>query len=97
MTTNPSLQRQNLHQQAREQMRCGTFHSAVEILVRAYQDCGPHILVMVDLASCYYMLQDYVNFRQWTLRSYDEFNQIKNQLSQDSFQSSSLALGKLLE
>jgi len=89
--------REQAHQLARQKMTAGDFPSAVGLLVQSYQSFGPHILSLVDLASSYYMLQDYLNFRHWTFLALEEWKKSKASLSLETIQSCALALGKLLE
>ncbi len=97
MISDLAQERERMHLQARQMMAADDFHCAVEILVRSYQSLGPHVLSLVDLASSYYMLQDYMNFRKWTLDTFEEFKKVKSQLSLQSLQSAASGLGKLLE
>lgn len=52
---------------------------------------------LMNLASCYYMLSDYVIFERFAKQSYDGYLQEKNILSDDEKTSAILGIAKLLE
>ncbi len=78
-------------------MNQGDFLGALDILVQARLKFGPQIQLICDLASCYYMLGDYENYKIWTEKAYKEYQKVKEKLSPETRQSACLALGKLLE
>lgn len=78
-------------------MKDDNFLLALQTLKETHTSYQGHILLLIDLASCYYMLNDHHSFQKWTLKSLEEFN-----LGYDSFSSTTqsravLGLGKLLE
>lgn len=78
-------------------MRTGDFISAIQLLLKTNISCGPHISLLVDLASCYYAQGDYENYRIWTLKARDEYFRVHSQLSPETRLSACLGIGKLLE
>ena len=73
------------------------FSEAVHLISQAVTDHGPHILILADQASCYYMLNDYDKFVKLSESTKENFNLNQRLFSDSTLVKSSLALGKLLE
>lgn len=78
-------------------MKKDDFLSALQTLKTTLSSHQGHILLLIDLASCYYMLDDYHNFHKWTLKSLEEFNIGSDHFSSNTQSRAVLGLGKLLE
>jgi hypothetical protein len=89
--------RQELHLKAYGLMQKEQFSSALVELKKTVTDFGPHVSLLADLASCYYMVGDYLNYRETTKLLLNEYNSSKDILSARTLSEVTLGLGKLLE
>jgi hypothetical protein len=94
MTAHP---RHHLHLKAYELMQKEQFSSALIELRKTVTEFGPHVSLLADLASCYYMVGDYLNYRETTKLLLNEYNSAKELLSPQTMSEVTLGLGKLLE
>jgi hypothetical protein len=70
---------------------------ALCILKAAVKEYGPHVGCLSDIASCYYMLNEYDQFSIYTKKLENEFEISHKKLSDDSFIKTITSLGKLQE
>src|SRR4051812_15564874 len=89
--------REICHETVRTLMKEGDFLKALGEGQKAINDYGPHILLLTDIASCYYMLGDYWNYHKLALQLHEDLTQIKPKLNLDSYLGATLGIGKLLE
>jgi hypothetical protein len=89
--------RQEGHLNAKTLMLRGEFAQAAMTLKGTLLAHGPHVLGLIDLASCYYMIQEVSLFREKTILAYEAFEKNRAQLSQITLKRVALGLGKLLE
>lgn len=89
---------QPYHIESRNLMKKDLFLEAAMTLKKGLaSDPEMNLLALVDLASCYYMLSDYVNFSKYTQKSYLEFQKQGSSLCLDQQMALALGLGRLLE
>ncbi len=85
------------HKEARALMAKDQFADAVSCLRGAMDAYGPHVHLLVDLASCYYMLDDFAKYREYTLFTETQFREVFPILNDGTKLHVILGLGKLLE
>lgn len=75
----------------------GDYEQAIIEIRRVIEQHGPHIGLLLDLASAAYLAQKFSFYRVATQEALKTFNEIHGQLSDRSYQRSCLSLGKMLE
>lgn len=85
------------HTKASRLMGQDDFINALQTIKTCFQNHQHHILPLIDMASCYYMLNDFYNFKKWTLKAESEFYQNQNLFSPQTLSQATLGLGKLFE
>lgn len=92
-----SALRASLHLQALEHIRCDRFIDALELLKKTIQQHGPNVRCLLDIASCYYMLDDHPKFIEATQKLEQEFKSAEPNLTEETYLRTLLGLGKLQE
>lgn len=89
--------RQEAHIEALKMIRQDQFLNALVVLKESQKNYGFNTLNLVEVASCYYMLNDYDNFKKTSLVIEKEFKKAESQLSPRQHILTCLGYGKLLE
>ncbi len=89
--------RQEAHIEALKMIRQDQFLNALVILKESQKNYGFNTLNLVEVASCYYMLNDYDNYKKTSLVLEKEFKKAESQLSPRQHILTCLGYGKLLE
>jgi hypothetical protein len=85
------------HGQAKKLMSQEKFADAAFMMKASMDNFGPHVLLLIDIASCYYMLNDAQSFQKYTEIGYQEFKRHHLALELNTQKKAALGLGKLLE
>lgn len=86
-----------LHQKAQQLMRTNSYASAIEVILEAIRDHGPHVGLLCDLASSAYLCGQIDLFVRTTKEIQTQFQLNHKLLSDKSYMHTCLSLGKLLE
>jgi tetratricopeptide (TPR) repeat protein len=90
-------QRVLAHKAGKELMLAGQFQDALFAMKQAQEMYGPHISISLDIASCYYMVKDYVLFEKYTQVALRNFESVHTFLSPQTLMRACLCFGRLLE
>lgn len=96
MSTAVNLRTQQ-HQCAKKLMKAGKTIDALFSFKKNLNENGEHIFLLVDIAACYYTLQDHILFKTWAEKAHSTFLSMNSFFSDETYIRSAIAIGRFLE
>ena len=92
-----SQARQQLHENAKAQMREGRYKEAQEELLQGLQKFGPHLGLLSDIAMCNYICEQFQDLGRTLDEIYLQLERAKNLVGADSLARTYILVGKMEE
>ncbi|MBE8221624.1 MAG: hypothetical protein HAW60_02730 [Bdellovibrionales bacterium] len=97
MNNSNAILRKQAHQQAQKYIQKDDFHKAISIMESAVKDFGPHVGLLCDLSSCYYMTNEFSRWKNSISTLIKEFIKAEQSLSEISILHTIIKLGNFYE
>lgn len=94
---NAILKREELHKEARGYLAKGQYESTVQILTSAINQFGPHVGVLADLTTAYYLQSKMDHFEAALEKLRNEFEICKSILKKNHYFKTAMILAKFFE